>query len=247
MAKLNLVGLVVSQGKMAKTVKVRVQGKAYDKTIHKEVIKRKDYLVHDEGSLCKEGDIVRIESIPRISARKTFAIAEIKVNKGQQFALYESVAKERVAQEETQKLQEFVQKRKEFESTITQIEDLKKLDQIASTFQSEVSNTDREQLLLEINRIKQKYNISSWPFTEPVLKLDINEAEQELSEIDIRKNNFNSIYETIMTDEYTQDRNRILSQLTSTPLENLQKHTQKNILRKYILNPKNELPVPINQ
>ena len=67
MAKQNFIGLVVSQGKMAKTVKVRVQRKVYDTRIHKEVIKRKDYLVHDEGNLCKEGDVVRIESIPKLS------------------------------------------------------------------------------------------------------------------------------------------------------------------------------------
>ena len=76
-----------------KTVKVRVQGRVYDKRVDKEILTRKDYLVHDEGSICKEGDIVRIESIPKISKRKAFAIAEIKVNKGQQFAAYEEMAK----------------------------------------------------------------------------------------------------------------------------------------------------------
>ena len=81
---------------MTKTVKVRVQGRVYDKRVDKEILTRKDYLVHDEGSICKEGDIVRIESIPKISKRKAFAIAEIKVNKGQQFAAYEEMAKNKL-------------------------------------------------------------------------------------------------------------------------------------------------------
>ena len=97
---------------MLKTVKVRVQTKAYDTKVHKEVIKRKDYLVHDEGNLCKEGDIVRIQAIPKISARKYFAIADIKINKGQQFALYESLAKEKVAKEATEKIEQFLEEEK---------------------------------------------------------------------------------------------------------------------------------------
>lgn len=71
MARQNFVGVVISQGKMTKTVKVRVQGRVYDKRVDKEILTRKDYLVHDEGSICKEGDIVRIESIPKIS-KKSF-------------------------------------------------------------------------------------------------------------------------------------------------------------------------------
>lgn len=83
MARQNFIGVVLTQGKMAKTVKVRVQGKVFDKRIGKEILTRKDFLVHDEGDICKEGDLVRIESIPKRSKRKAFAIAEIKVNKGQ--------------------------------------------------------------------------------------------------------------------------------------------------------------------
>ncbi|KAK6456672.1 uncharacterized protein RJT20DRAFT_33553 [Scheffersomyces xylosifermentans] len=239
MAKQNFIGLVVSQGKMAKTVKVRVQGKVYDKRVHKEVIKRKDYLVHDEGNLCKEGDIVRIESIPKISARKSFAVAEIKVNKGQQFALYETLGKEKVAQEEKAKLESFIKEKQQFESVVTQIEDLRKLDQIANAYQTQ-PNADRAELLSEINRIKEKWNIKSWPSEEPLLDLKINEKEK-----DIRELKLSMIVDKIMSDEYTAERNQILSENSKTPVEDLKKHTQKNIIRKYVLDSRNEIPFEI--
>lgn len=244
MAKQNFIGLVISQGKMLKTVKVRVQTKAYDTKVHKEVIKRKDYLVHDEGNLCKEGDIVRIQAIPKISARKYFAIADIKINKGQQFALYESLAKEKVAKEETEKIQQFLERRKEYENTITQVEDLKKLDKLSNTFQSDPS-ADREFLLNEINAIKEKYNIKSWPSSEPVLKLEVNEAAKDLTILQNRVVNIKIILDKLMSEEYASHRQEILSSLSKTPVEELKPFTQKNILRKFILDPRNECPVTL--
>ncbi|CUM48125.1 unnamed protein product [Debaryomyces tyrocola] len=244
MAKQNFIGLVISQGKMLKTVKVRVQTKAYDTKVHKEVIKRKDYLVHDEGNLCKEGDIVRIQAIPKISARKYFAIADIKINKGQQFALYESLAKEKVAKEATEKIQQFLERRKEYENTIVQVEDLKTLDKLSNTFQSDPS-ADREFLLSEINAIKEKYNIKSWPSTEPVLKLEVNEAAKDLTILQNRVDNIKIILEKLMSEEYTSHRQQILSDLSKTPVEELKPFTQKNILRKFILDPRNECPVTL--
>ena len=58
MARQNFVGLVVSQGKMQKTVKVRVESKVFNKKINKELFHRKDYLVHDEGGISREGRCV---------------------------------------------------------------------------------------------------------------------------------------------------------------------------------------------
>jgi small subunit ribosomal protein S17 len=244
MAKQNFIGLVISQGKMLKTVKVRVQTKTYDTKVHKEVIKRKDYLVHDEGNLCKEGDIVRIQAIPKISARKYFAIADIKINKGQQFALYESLAKEKVAKEATEKIEQFLERRKEYENTIVQVEDLKTLDKLSNTFQSDPS-ADREFLLSEINAIKEKYNIKSWPSTEPVLKLEVNEAAKDLTILQNRVDNIKIILEKLMSEEYASHRQQILSDLSKTPVEELKPFTQKNILRKFILDPRNECPVTL--
>ena len=111
MARQNFLGLVVSQGKMQKTVKVRVETKVFNKKINKELFHRRDYLVHDEGEISREGDLVRIEATRPLSKRKFFAIAEIIRNKGQQFALYESEAQLSVAKEEAQKAKEFLDKR----------------------------------------------------------------------------------------------------------------------------------------
>lgn len=241
MARQNFVGLVVSQGKMNKTVKVRVQTKAYDTRVHKEVIQRKDYLVHDEGNLCKEGDIVRIETIPKISARKYFAIAEIKVNKGQQFALYETLAKEKVAKEEKQNITEFLQKRQEFESTIQKVEDLKKLDRISKAFHTNPEG-DRKALLDQINEIKQKYGITAWPSPEPVLSLEVNEASKDLSVLQNRVTHIKQIVEKFMSPEYAAERQKALASLTNSNIEDLKPHTMKNILRKFVLDPRNEVP-----
>lgn len=224
---------------MNKTVKVRVQTKAYDKRVHKEVIQRKDYLVHDEGNLCKEGDIVRIEAIPKISARKYFAIAEIKVNKGQQFALYETFAKEKVAQEEQAKITEFLEKRKVFEGTIEKVEDLKSLDRISKAVQS--PEADKQALLEQINEIKQKYGITSWPSPEPVLKLEINEASKDLSVVENRIAHIKQILDKFMSSEFDAHRQEVLASLNKNGGE-LQPHTIKNILRKYVLDPRNDVP-----
>lgn len=241
MARQNFVGLVVSQGKMNKTVKVRVQTKAYDTRVHKEVIKRKDYLVHDEGNLCKEGDIVRIESIPKISSRKYFAIAEIKINKGQQFALYEKLAKEKVAQEEKQKISDFLQRKTEFEKTVQQVEDLKKLDHITKAFQSN-PEADRQALLAEIDQIKEKYGITSWPSSEPVVHLEINEVTKDLNVLENRHQHIKLILDKFMSSQFTAQREAILEEAAKGSIQELKPHTQKNILRKYVLDPRNEIP-----
>ncbi|KAK9464358.1 hypothetical protein V1512DRAFT_268543 [Lipomyces arxii] len=84
----NFLGMVISQGKMAKTIKVRVQIPVKKSRLNAVVNKRHDFLVHDEGEICREGDIVRIESTRPLSARKFFAVAEIKNPIGQVFQKY---------------------------------------------------------------------------------------------------------------------------------------------------------------
>lgn len=252
MARQNFIGLVVSQGKMNKTVKVRVQTKGYDKRVHKEVLKRKDYLVHDEGNLCKEGDIVRIESIPKITERKYFAVAQIKVNKGQQFAAYQELAKKKVQREEEQKLTQFFERRNQYEKVVNKIEDLKKLDQLTKAYQ----NADAEKrldLLLQINEIKQRYNITSWPSTQPLMSIGVNEtaekvydsislldeAEFEKSIVDWRLAHIREILDEMMSEEWAEWRAQILEGKVS---ERSAEHTKRNILRKWVLDPKNDLP-----
>lgn len=72
--------------------------------------KRKDFLVHDEGELTREGDIVRIESTRPISTRKNFAVAEIKNPKGRIFEKYRDITKYE------EEYYEFLQKKKNVQS-----------------------------------------------------------------------------------------------------------------------------------
>ncbi|OBA22318.1 nucleic acid-binding protein [Metschnikowia bicuspidata var. bicuspidata NRRL YB-4993] len=244
MPRQNFIGLVVSQGKMTKTVKVRVQSKAYDKRVHKDILKRKDYLVHDEGELCKEGDLVRIEEIPKISARKYFAIAEIKVNKGSQFELYEKLAREKVAAENTQKIAEFLGRREQFEATIKKVEDLKTLDRVTKAFHGDPA-ADKSAILAQVNEIKEKYGIMSWPTTEPVVELELNEAQRDLSVLENRSANISVILDKLMAPEHTEQRTLILEKVTGSKygdVNELKKPVQKNLLRKYVLDPRNEVP-----
>lgn len=244
MARQNFVGLVVSQGKMQKTVKVRVQNKIYDKRIDKEVLKRKDYLVHDEGNLCKEGDIVRIEAIPKITPRKYFAIAEIKVNRGQQFQLYEELAKQKVQAEEKALVNEFIDRRQNLELIITKIEDLKLLDKATNKYQAD-PETNRQELVDQINQVKQKYNLKSWPTDEPILPLKISQEKIDLAEFETRRIHIDEILNKLMSDEFTKKRNEILKSISKKDIEDLKPGIQKNILRKYVLDERNECPVTI--
>lgn len=242
MARQNFVGLVVSQGKMSKTVKVRVQAKGYDKRVHKEVLKRKDYLVHDEGDLCKEGDIVRIESIPKMTERKYFAIAEIKINKGQQFAKYQELAKKKVYAEEQKKRDELNDRRAVFEEDIKKIEDLKQLDSLTKAF-SKVPEGERESYLKSIDEIKRRYNITLWPSTEQVVPLSLNNAARDLSTIDNRLANIHVILEKLMSSSFEGQRKEILEKMGKST--DLKPHTVKNILRKWVLDPRNDVPVSL--
>ncbi|OZJ01611.1 hypothetical protein BZG36_05330 [Bifiguratus adelaidae] len=72
----NFVGLVVGTA-MQKTVKVRVTRQKMHPIVQKLIRTHKNYLVHDEASQCKLGDVVRIEACRPLSKNKHFTIAEI--------------------------------------------------------------------------------------------------------------------------------------------------------------------------
>src|SRR5690606_14330769 len=68
-----LTGRVVSD-KMDKTVTVLVERRVMH-PLYKKFIKRsKKYAAHDEGNLCKEGDLVQIEECRPISRRKAWLV-----------------------------------------------------------------------------------------------------------------------------------------------------------------------------
>ena len=70
MPKRILQGVVVSD-KQDKTVVVRVERRVKHPVYKKIVRKSKKYAAHDEGTACKEGDVVRIQECRPISKRKT--------------------------------------------------------------------------------------------------------------------------------------------------------------------------------
>ncbi|KAF9921957.1 hypothetical protein FBU30_007984 [Linnemannia zychae] len=72
----NFMGIVVGTAQ-TKTVKVRVMTQKFHPIVRKSYKSFKNYLVHDEASKCKLGDVVRIEACRPISAKKHFSVAEI--------------------------------------------------------------------------------------------------------------------------------------------------------------------------
>lgn len=63
--------------KNLKTIQVRVEKIKMHPIVLKPVISYKKYQVHDESSEAVVGDIVRIESCPKISVTKSFKLSEI--------------------------------------------------------------------------------------------------------------------------------------------------------------------------
>ncbi len=70
-------GLVVSCGKMAKTIKVRVPRQKMHPKVGKLITLHKNYLVHDEAEQCVDGDLVRIENCRPLSARKRYTVTQV--------------------------------------------------------------------------------------------------------------------------------------------------------------------------
>jgi small subunit ribosomal protein S17 len=66
----------VTSDKMDKTVTVLVDRRVMHPLYKKFIRRSKKYAAHDEGNLCKVGDVVRIEECRPISKRKTWLVIE---------------------------------------------------------------------------------------------------------------------------------------------------------------------------
>lgn len=233
MARQNFVGIVVSQGKMSKTIKVRVQQPTFNKRINKELLNRKDYLVHDEGDVCREGDLIRIEATRPISNRKSFAVAEILKNKGQQFAKFEADALANVTEEERTEALEFLARRDKLKQQEQEgsglINDLVFINLIAGTPENKVSPED----LAKSEKLKEKYNITDWP-PQSIVKLDTQELKEKLFAIqrDLAEHDrIEAEIKTILADENLT--NEVLNKLGKQPGD-VKKNIRKNLVRKYV-------------
>lgn len=233
MARQNFVGIVVSQGKMQKTVKVRVERRVFNKKINKELLSRKDYLVHDENEISKEGDMVRIEATRPLSKRKFFAIAEILKNKGQQFAHFESMAKTDIMKEEAAKTKEFLNRRAiRKDSDSNMIKDVRSLQLIFnhSGQGKDISPENKK----ELDRIKMKYGIQEFSPNSLKKLLNLNlmaiesNLEQQQDKIDTIQRNLEILF---------KDETRSFDFLKEHGVEDpstLQKNIRKNLIRKYL-------------
>ncbi len=66
----------VTSDKMTQTVTVLVARRVMHPLYKKFIRRSKKYAAHDEASLCKVGDMVRIEECRPISKRKTWMVVE---------------------------------------------------------------------------------------------------------------------------------------------------------------------------
>jgi small subunit ribosomal protein S17 len=80
-----LSGLVVSD-KMDKTITVLVERRVMHPKYKKYVKKSSKYAVHDEGNVCKAGDVVSIEECRPISKNKSWKVID-GVSKGKKLAI----------------------------------------------------------------------------------------------------------------------------------------------------------------
>ncbi len=76
-ARLERVGVVVSAGKMNKTVVVKIVSRVKS-PIYKKVVQRsKKFKAHDENNECRMGDTVRIMETRPLSKDKYYRVVEI--------------------------------------------------------------------------------------------------------------------------------------------------------------------------
>ncbi len=237
MARQNFIGLVVSQGKMDKTIKVRVMQKVYDKRFQKEFLKKKNFLVHDESNICREGDLIRIEATRPLSARKFFAVAEIKKNKGQQFAKYQAEAKTRVKSDEAAERSIFLKKRaandllvqRSLHSDLDAVQSLRKKDNLTS------------EEIERIEKLKEKYGIATWDEdmkNKELFQSDITYLASKLCSIEDDLS-LNKLLHDILAHPEKQSYKDICSAMKIT--DQTAKNIRKNLIRKYLKQADNEV------
>jgi len=73
-----MTGVVVSAGKMEKTITVKIDRLVWHLKLHKQFSRSKKYLVHDEKGEAKMDDVVVVEKCNPISARKNFRLVKVE-------------------------------------------------------------------------------------------------------------------------------------------------------------------------
>ncbi|ANB14034.1 mitochondrial 37S ribosomal protein MRPS17 [Sugiyamaella lignohabitans] len=241
MARQSFIGFVTSQGKMNKTIKVRVRKVKFNRVIHKDIIEYKDFMVHDELNKCQEGDVVRIQYVRPLSAHKSFAVAEIMKYKGTEWMKYQAEAPQKVTEEELKKLEEYKlerQARIEAKGTSSIAENIRKVEK---SFAGDKSLAESDKPLVQ--DLMKKYGISSWPPSHEIIKLDASKLKKELQELDIEISALSySSYTKDFLASQPEEADKILQSLghdTTT----MNSSIKKNILMKHFAKSFNSIPV----
>jgi small subunit ribosomal protein S17 len=240
MARQTFTGLVISQGKMNKTIKVRVQKKKFNRVVHKEILEYRDFMVHDELNKCQEGDIVRIQYVRPLSARKSFAVAEVMKYKGTEWMKYQAEAPDKVAREELEKIEEYKKEREirmAAQGGSSIVEDLRKVEKI---FYGDKSVESEK---ASIQKLMNKYGITAWPPSHEVVQLDVARLRNELKELNITINasSFSSYVKELLTND-PQKADEILSSLGEGDVTNMKPNIKRNILMKHFAKSLNSIP-----
>lgn len=181
MVKPSLTGVVISQGKMAKTVKVRIQKLRWNGVVSKYVVDHKNMLVHDELDKCREGDVVRVQYVRPLSARKSWAVAEIMKLKGTSWQKYQEAIPGQVREDELAKLKAFKEARLQREATQGEHPVVVELRQLEKALNGDVSSSG---LTAEkVDELKAKYNLSAWPPAHEVVRLEMSELEEQIDKL----------------------------------------------------------------
>lgn len=243
MVRQNFVGMVVSHGKMDKTVKVRVQRIKFNKLVNKNVVRFTDFLVHDEANKCKEGDVVRIEYVRPLSARKSYSVTEILKNKGLSWIKYREDAPAQVAREELLKITEYKEAREKrlgldgtSQTVAQQIDTLRQ----AYSIQNLVPEADRsDEQKRVVSEVLEKHTPdSAFPTLAggAFFSLPIDEIRAQLQQLDItiEKANFSEYATKVLQDE-PERANAILRSLGKLEPQSISKNIKKNLLMKYFV------------
>lgn len=220
MVRQNFVGTVISQGKMNKTIKVRVQRVKFNKLVNKNVIRFTDFLVHDEVNKCNEGDVVRIQYVRPLSARKSFAVTEILTNKGLSWLKYREEAPKIVAKEELEKILKYKEETKKRTGT----------DENGRQFNVITAQLDeqRKKLLSSADSLRPK--------EIPILELDISAMRKKLEELnlDITNSSFSATAKDLVKNN-PKKADQILTEMGKADPSQLSNNVKKNLLMKYFV------------
>lgn len=223
-----MTGLVVSQGKMNKTVKVRVMRRKFNPVINKNVVVYKDMLVHDELNKCQEGDVVRILYVRPLSARKSFAVSEVLKYQGTEWMKYRSEAPGKVRSEEADRLRSYMterQQREQLGGVDPAVRDLETIEKAQGDAQAAAD--------ARIAELKQKYGITTWPPTGEIVQLNMNQLKKELETlgIEISRASYASVARDMIANEPARAA-ELLRSLGKNPDE-LSPSMKKNMLMKH--------------